>query len=93
MRVWPGLLLQGRFYYERDRLTANKDDLVLKEPEFLRWAERVYRRIKKILKFSPKLDAYLGPEAYEWSKAPGRLLERGLALTRLLGAPKSDRIQ
>jgi hypothetical protein len=65
-------LADGRFYFHTDKLFG--DVIVRHRPEFLGWADKIFRTTKKHLVRSKALDAYLGPEAAQWWRNGGRLV-------------------
>src|SRR5579875_265985 len=65
------LLLQGRLYYQTDYVKDRS--IVTKSPAFIRWAERVFRLLKKELAYSAKLQAYIGEAARAFVDHGGRL--------------------
>jgi hypothetical protein len=64
-------LVEGRFYYQIDRLSLRRDALVPKGRKFVEWAEEVFRRSKKLLLWDKELQAYVGTEAAQWRKQGG----------------------
>jgi hypothetical protein len=69
-----GELVQGRIYYQTDLLSPAQDALIPKAPAFVLWAEKIFRRTKKLLRWSKELDAYVGPHADRWQQTGGRFL-------------------
>jgi hypothetical protein len=68
---WDGEILEaGRFYVKTDSLL--KDAIWPKREEFLKWADRIFRRAKTRLIYSKGLDAYIGPDARDWRSSSGR---------------------
>jgi hypothetical protein len=64
------VLVQGRLYFRTDFLL---DDAIWpKRDQFLRWADRIFRRAKSTLAYSKVLDAYIGPDADAWRTRGGR---------------------
>jgi hypothetical protein len=64
-------LVRGRMYFQSDYIEAG---VIYKKREFfLRWANELFRRSKKMLTRSQDLNAYVGREAYEWARQGGRL--------------------
>jgi hypothetical protein len=61
----------GRFYFHTDILMG--DAIWRKRPEFLEWADKVFRTTKRLLHRSNAMDAYLGEDALRWRKNGGRL--------------------
>jgi hypothetical protein len=74
------VLVRGRFYCQTDFLKGQ--EIVKKRPEFLQWAESVFRVAKGSLQRSKELDAYVGSDAMAWEKGGGRFVS--LALGRNL---------
>ncbi len=64
------VLLRGRFYFQNDVLQNGA--IVPKRPEFLAWADRIFRAAKRSLRRSKALDAYVGEEAEKWRQGGGR---------------------
>jgi hypothetical protein len=67
-------LLRGRFYFKTDDLV---DGLIVKKrPEFLEWADKVFRYTKKVLKrdreLMAPLGAYVGKDALRFRENGGR---------------------
>ena len=88
------LLRQGRMYFETDMLNATKDAMVPKDSEFVAWAETVFRRARKLLRWSRELDAYIGPSAHKWHLAGGQFIDDSSPIWRLLMAqPKNGLLQ
>ena len=67
----PGVLVEGSFSYQIDRLSVAKDDIVPKGSEFVTWAKRIFRSAKKRLRYDKGLDAYVSTEADLWAKQGG----------------------
>jgi hypothetical protein len=67
-------LVEGRMYYQHDRLSGN--NIVPKNPDFVRWAERVFRSAKRKLHWSKELLAYVGTETELWRQQGGTFLQR-----------------
>lgn len=67
-----GVLVRGRFYCQTDFL--KRQEIVKKTPEFLHWAESVFRVAKGSLQRSKELDAYVGADAMAWEKVGGRFV-------------------
>jgi hypothetical protein len=65
-----GVLLIGRFYFETDMLIG--DSIWRKRPEFLAWADKVFRFTKHSLFWSKPMMAYVGEDALRWRKAGGK---------------------
>jgi len=80
-RYGDDLLIEGRFYYQTDLLTLAGDAIVPKSDDFVRWAERVFRRAKKMLTWDAEVQAYVGDEAARWAQSGGRF-STSFALTR-----------
>lgn len=59
----------GRFYYLSDMLVNMS--MWPKRPEFVSWAEKVFKTTKKILNYSPNLLAYIGEHAAKWKREGG----------------------
>jgi hypothetical protein len=70
------VLVRGRFYYQTDFLKGQ--EIVAKRPEFLHWAESVFRVAKGNLQRSKELDAYVGADALAWEKGGGRFVSLAL---------------
>jgi hypothetical protein len=68
------VLLEGRFFYEIDILSSSKDAIVPKRMEFVAWAEKVFRSLKKRLRYDKGLYAYVSPEADLWATLGGRFV-------------------
>jgi hypothetical protein len=70
-------LLVGRFYFQSDGLIDGR--IVKKRAEFLRWADRVFRYTKKVLKRDRELieplGAYVGKDALTFRESGGRFAE------------------
>jgi len=66
-------LQRGRFFY--DPGFYNAEQWQEKSPEFLTWAEKVFRTAKKTLKRIPSLDAYVGQDAEHWRSGGGTFVE------------------
>jgi hypothetical protein len=67
------VLVQGRFYFQNDVLSNGV--IIPKRKEFLAWAHKVFRTVKKSLRWSKTFDAYVGEEAEKWRQAGGRFAE------------------
>jgi hypothetical protein len=78
-------LVRGRFYYQDDFLSGNR--LEPKSPEFLCWAEEIFRRAKRHLHRSKELDAYIGEDAERWRLGGGKFASLVLADRRPIYAP------
>lgn len=59
----------GRLYFHTDMLVG--DSIWPKRAEFLKWADRIFRTMKKSLRYSKDLDAYLGKDADKWQQQEG----------------------
>jgi hypothetical protein len=59
----------GRFYYRAEMLLDMS--IWQKRPEFVSWADKIFRATKRTLKYSPKLAAYIGEEAARWKRQGG----------------------
>ena len=70
------VLVRGRFYCQTDML--NGEEIVPKNLDFVRWADRVFRLAKKNLQRSQDLDAYIGSDALAWEKEGGRFASLAL---------------
>jgi hypothetical protein len=66
------VLLIGRFYFQTDFLLDQT--IWRKRPEFLDWADKVFRTTKRMLHWSKKLDAYVGKDAARWRQDGGRFV-------------------
>jgi hypothetical protein len=75
------VLVEGRFSYQIDRLSPRRDAIVPKTPEFVKWAEKVFRRSKKHLIWDKELEAYLGADAAQW-RGRGLRFTQGFELLR-----------
>jgi hypothetical protein len=64
------ILVRGRFYFQKDFLFG--DMIAPKRPDFLSWADKVFRLAKKSLRRSKTLDAYVGKHAEKWKQEGGR---------------------
>jgi hypothetical protein len=56
-----GILSQGRLYFQKDMLAPAKDAILQKNPDFVKWAETIFRSTKKSLRYSRELEAYVAP--------------------------------
>ena len=65
-------LAEGRFYFHTNQLIAS--EIVPMRPQFRSWAGSIFRRSKRILRYSPGLQAYVGPATAEWWRHGGRLV-------------------
>ncbi|HEV2277429.1 MAG TPA: hypothetical protein VGS02_04600 [Acidobacteriaceae bacterium] len=65
-------LADGRFYLQTEKLVG--DAIIPKRPEFLTWADRVFRTTKRLLFRSEALHAYLGPATVQWWRDGGQLV-------------------
>jgi hypothetical protein len=54
-------LMIGRFYFQTDRLIENS--IWSKDSVFIKWADSIFRLIKRHLTYSKSLEAYVGKEA------------------------------
>ena len=70
-----GVLREGRFYYQKDMLSPDATAIQPKSPGFVRWAESVFRAAKKQLKYSNKLEAYIGAQAEAWRLQGGQFVQ------------------
>lgn len=61
----------GRFYFQSDKVFDGA--IWPKRPEFIQWANDVFRTTKKSLCRSKKLDAYVGKDAADWERAGGHI--------------------
>lgn len=70
-------LLNGRLYFQTDDLVDGK--IVKKSPEFLQWADRVFRYTKKVLKrdreLMAPLGAYVGKDAILFRESGGKFAD------------------
>lgn len=64
------VLLSGRLYYQTNFVAGNA--FQDKSPEFIRWAERVFRATKESLSYSSEMMAYVGQDAMVWRQNGGR---------------------
>jgi hypothetical protein len=55
------IVRRGRVYYQNTMLIDGS--FVPKDPEFCRWADRVFARVKRALKYDKGQQAYLGNDA------------------------------
>lgn len=62
----------GRFYFQTDQMVAH--NIFPKRPEFIRWADRLFRAGKKILTRSEDLMAYVGKNAAAFEQKGGRFI-------------------
>jgi hypothetical protein len=65
---------RGRMYYQVGFYNGNgvwQD----KSPEFLSWAEMIFRTAKRFLKRDKALDAYVGEDAYRWRASGGLFID------------------
>jgi hypothetical protein len=62
-------LKRGRFFYDRGFYSAERWQE--KSPDFLAWAEKLFRTTKKSLKRVSTLDAYVGEDAELWRSGGG----------------------
>lgn len=69
-----GVLTEGRFYYQKDMLSPDATVIVPKSPDFVRWAESIFRAAKKQLKYSSELEAYIGLQAEVWRQQGGQFV-------------------
>lgn len=60
----------GRFYFQTDMLMG--EAIWRKRPEFLDWADKVFRTTKRLLYRSKAIDAYVGDDALRWQRNGGR---------------------
>jgi hypothetical protein len=63
-------LIAGRLYFQNDFLLNGS--IWPKRDEFLKWADRIFRRTKRVLQYSRALDAYVGNDANAWRINGGR---------------------
>jgi hypothetical protein len=82
------ILVVGRFYYQTDMLLNN--ELVPKRPEFVAWAEQVFRIIKRLLIRSKELEAYVGKDAEIWRRDGGRFVSLLIPGHKLIYAGKQE---
>lgn len=64
------LLVRGRFYFQNDLLS--NDLIIPKRQDFLTWADKVFRTVKKSLRRSKTMNAYIGEHAERWRLEGGR---------------------
>lgn len=69
-----GVLSEGRFYYQKDMLSPDANDIMPKSSGFVRWAESIYRAAKQQLKYSNELRAYIGPQTEVWRQQGGQFV-------------------
>jgi hypothetical protein len=62
-------LQRGRLFYNPGFFSA--EEWQEKSPQFLRWADRLFKTAKKSLKRIPSVDAYVGADAERWRSAGG----------------------
>lgn len=60
----------GRFYFQTDSLMGN--EIWPKRPEFLRWADNVFRVSKRMMSYSREFSAYMGKDALIWKERGGQ---------------------
>ena len=65
---------RGRLYYDQGfyNVQGKWQD---KSPDFLTWAEKVFRTAKKTLERDPSLEAYVGRDAQRWRAAGGVFID------------------
>ncbi len=66
-------LKRGRFFYDVGFYAAKQWER--KAPDFLLWAESIFKVTKRFLSRVPKLDAYLGADAKLWHSTGGIFVE------------------
>jgi hypothetical protein len=59
----------GRFYFQTDFLAGQ--EILPKRPEFIAWADKIFRYAKRSLHRSAELDAYVGSDAEEFRNTGG----------------------
>jgi hypothetical protein len=65
-----GRLSRGRFYVVT-RVSSPDGGVVEKAKDFLTWTDRVFRAVKRRLRYVHSLDAYCGQDAAEYlARAP-----------------------
>jgi hypothetical protein len=67
-------LIEGRFYFQNNMLI--NDTIWPERMEFIRWADKVFRMIKKQLRWEKELAAYIGKNAEEFRENGGRFASR-----------------
>jgi hypothetical protein len=70
------VLTEGRFYYQKDMLSPDATTILPKSPDFVKWADTVFRAAKKQLKYSRQLEAYIGSQTEVWRQQGGKLVDR-----------------
>jgi len=55
------IIKRGRFFYEPQFFHAKGQ----KSPEFCKWAEKLFERVKRLLRYNRSVDAYVGRDAAE----------------------------
>lgn len=69
----PQLLREGRVYYV-DGFFDEDENWIEKSEEFRKWAQKIYRLIRKTLTNSKERHAYVGKHALEWhNRTKGKL--------------------
>jgi hypothetical protein len=81
-------LVRGRFYFQTDSLVG--PEIIRKRSEFLVWADRIFRLVKRSLQSSRALDAYIGPDALAWERSGGRFATLALPGHKLVFASRED---
>jgi len=66
------ILGRGRLYFQTGYYDSN-DQCIDKPEEFVRWADRLLRWIRRHYKRNPETGFYLGPHAWEWVARGGQL--------------------
>ena len=84
------VLVRGRFYCQTDFLKGQ--EIVAKRPEFLHWAESVFRVAKGSLLRSKEFDAYVGADAMAWEKGGGRFVSLALPGRDLIYASRRNKV-
>jgi hypothetical protein len=64
------VLVRGRFYFQDDLLS--NELIIPKRQDFLTWADKVFRIVKKSLHRSKTMNAYIGEHAERWRLQGGR---------------------
>jgi hypothetical protein len=69
-RIHGNALIEGRFWHGRE--FVRESQFVKKSPEFLKWADAVYRLSKKLLHYDPSIEAYVGEQATTFRNSGGQ---------------------
>ncbi len=63
-------LSKGRVYYEPGYYSSERQ-WIEKSPAFIKWADGIFRTVRKVLLRDAGLNAYLGKEAADWRERTG----------------------